>query len=96
MESKDQPKPKAAPRVYRVEGREQSTAATTKRPPAPAEKGAGLSIGGAFLAGVAVGLAVSDQPPPGEPAHVHLTLGDDDTGDTKGQHECDQDRDFER
>lgn len=69
-------------------------------PPAPdqqAEKGAGLSVGGAFLAGVAVGLAVSDQAPHGEPAHVHLSLGDDDNSDKDGK-ECDHDqgRDFDR
>lgn len=63
------------------------------------EKGAGLSVGGAFLAGVAVGLVVSDQAPHGEPAHVHLSLGDDDSsGDTKDGKECDHDqgRDFDR
>lgn len=63
-----------------------------------AEKGAGLSVGGAFLAGVAVGLVVSDQAPHGEPAHVHLSLGDDDKSDTKDGKECDHDqgRDFDR
>lgn len=93
MESKDKPKP--APRLYRIEGREQSTTGTAKQSPAPKEKGAGLSISGAFLAGVAVGLVVSDKSPPGEPAHVHLSLGDDDTSDTKSHRDCDYDHDFE-
>lgn len=98
MDSKDQPKPKAAPRVYRVESRGQSAAATTKPLQAQPEKSAGLSVGGAFLAGVAVGLAVADQAPQGEPAHVHLSLGDDDNSDTKDGKECDHDhgRDFDR
>ena len=96
MESKDQPKQKAALSVYPMERREQSAAATTKLPPEPPKKGADLSIGCVFLAGVAVGLAIADQPPPGKPAHVHLTLGDDDTSDTKGQRDCGQARDFER
>ena len=96
MESKDQPKQKAALSVHRVERREQSTSATAKLPPVPSKKGTDLSIGGVFLAGAAVGLAIADQPPPGKPAHVHLTLGDDDTSDTMGQRDCDQARDFER
>lgn len=98
MESNDKPKPKTGPRLYRVEGGSQSAAASL--PPAQEQtgKGAGLSVGGAFLAGLAVGLVVEDQAPRGEPAHVHLSLGDDDNTDTKGGKECDHDqgRDLDR
>jgi len=99
MESKDKPKPKTGPRLYRVEGRGQSAAATLPPAQQQTEKGAGLSVGGAFLAGLAVGLVVADQAPHGEPAHVHLSLGDDDSNsDTKDGKECDHDqgRDFDR
>ena len=98
MEAKDKPKPKTGPRLYRVEGRSQSAAATLPPAQQQTEKGAGLSVGGAFLAGLAVGLVVADQAPHGEPAHVHLSLGDDSNSDTKDGKECDHDqgRDFDR
>jgi len=98
MESKDKSKPGTGPRLYRVEGRSQSAAAPLLPEQQQVENGSSLSVCGAFLAGVAVGLVVADQVPHGEPAHVHLSLGDDDNSDAKGGNECDHDqgRDFDR
>ena len=89
MESKDQLKPKAAPRVYGVEGREKLIAPATTLPPAPPDKCVDFPIGGAFLACVAIGMTVSNQLLPGTPGQVHLTLSE--LGDTKSDRDCDHD-----
>ena len=93
MDSK--PKQAAPLRVYRVTGQGKAQAATPEPPEAaPATvKGTGLrGLAGAFVAGVAVGMAAAEQQPAAEPAHVRLSLDDD----TKEGRECEQDRDFGR
>lgn len=56
------------------------------------DKGAILSVGSAFLIGVALGLAGQAQQ--GEPAHVGLSLGDDDNSDTKDKKESNREFDL--
>lgn len=97
MESKDKPKQVAPLRVYRVSG-QGKPAAVAPRVPAvePAINGTSvLGLASAFMVGVAVGLAASEEAPAAEPAHARMSL-DDDHKDAKCGHECEQDHDWGR
>ena len=76
MDKGDKPAPKAAAKQL---ARKALPAARASSQSANSPVGQSLvSLGAAVIVGMAVGAAIEGEKPRGTPAHVHLSLGDDD------------------